>query len=276
MNIEHLRKQAKHLVKLYPDIVTKHGGLLTLAEAQGVIARLNGFSSWEMMVKRESGVRPLAPPTVSEISNGIYLDIESETEITVAYSTTTGKPTRRVPGHVAIFRPTTMEAEALLDKEEEWLSEALDAISGPDGSYASIPQLERQRLIPAIQSSLERCPYSIEGIGTIAGLLYENKDFEKALSFVEPVAQTLIAMIPADRKIHIEYGLIANRPFHRLMHLYVLLLDQQGRHADADREATRMLDLHAGDNIGFRFLKTRKRRDRELRGDSTRKRSMAT
>jgi hypothetical protein len=66
-----------------------------------------------------------------------------------------------------------------------------------------------------------------------------------------------------DRKVQVSYGFLANRPFFRLLHCNVLLLDAVGRHREADALVKRALKLCPNDNIGFRFLKTRAMRARE-------------
>lgn len=50
MDISHLKKQAKALVKAYPELVSNHPQEMPLHTAQRTIAKLQGYPSWEALV----------------------------------------------------------------------------------------------------------------------------------------------------------------------------------------------------------------------------------
>ena len=52
MNIEHLRKQAKNLQSIFPELVATSGPKLTLASARAALARTHGFPSWSAAVAK--------------------------------------------------------------------------------------------------------------------------------------------------------------------------------------------------------------------------------
>lgn len=60
-------------------------------------------------------------------------------------------------------------------------------------------------------------------------------------------------MIQKYRYAQLNYGLLDNRPSHRLMHAYVILLHEVGRSDDARKIAKMMVALHPNDNIGLHF-----------------------
>lgn len=64
MNIDHLRKQAKSLTKLYPALVASHPASLPLSAAQRLIAQVNGFPTWEALIGAEATTSPVLPPRV--------------------------------------------------------------------------------------------------------------------------------------------------------------------------------------------------------------------
>jgi hypothetical protein len=104
---------------------------------------------------------------------------------------------------------------------------------------------------------------NIEGHSMLAGVGHALGRYEPAIAAAEPVMDALRGLLPMDRKVQVSYGFLANRPFFRLLHCNVLLLDAVGRHREADALVKRALKLCPNDNIGFRFLKTRAMRARE-------------
>lgn len=66
MNIDHLRKQAKTLTKLYPALAAAHAGSLPLSAAQRLIAQVNGYPTWEALIGSEATTGPVVPPRVED------------------------------------------------------------------------------------------------------------------------------------------------------------------------------------------------------------------
>ena len=52
MNIEHLKKQAKNLQRLYPVLTSDGGQTLALTRAQEAVAKMHGYPSWHSVVEK--------------------------------------------------------------------------------------------------------------------------------------------------------------------------------------------------------------------------------
>lgn len=266
MDIEHLRKQAKHLVRLYPELMASHPTSIRLGTAQAVIAQINGFPSWEAMLAKEAA-RPstsnLLPATGIDLSRHLRFSILcDEIRLPVSYSTETGSPTRYRTGVEAILSYTSGHDERKALAEDERLNELFDQAFGPalDRAYIHLDAKTRLRLLTAVQKSLQACPYWPETYARLAGLWHVQGAHEQAAEVVGPIVDQLHALIPTGRYVQVPYGYLDNRPFHRLVHGYVLILDKLGRHADADRWAKQMVMFCPNDNIGFRYLTSRRKR----------------
>lgn len=261
MNITHLRKQAKNLVKHYPDLIASNPSALPLSGAQTAIARINGFPSWEAMLSSIEG-KAKNEAQALDLSTAIYLRIDDvSTSLPSRY--TDGDPSHFKDGYEAVFK-FKQAFNDKVDREDDRLTEYMESIYAMGMGYDEIPHQARGQALLEIQRSLSRCPYNIEAYGMLAGIHFANRQFDVSLQVVEPIAKQLLAMIPSDeRYLHINYGSLSNRPFHRLMHNYVLSLGKAGRDNEASSLAKRMVKLWPNDNIGFRFLTSKKLRDME-------------
>lgn len=76
MKVSHLRKQAKNLSRLYPELLEANPTQLPLAAALATVARMNGYPSWEILVARKQD-----QDTNDGQADSVYLDDEDETEI---------------------------------------------------------------------------------------------------------------------------------------------------------------------------------------------------
>lgn len=266
MNVTHLKKQAKNLQKLYPELISDSPQGLTLSQAQAVIARLNGYPSWEALsTSAPSGISATKPshrkaPTLGEaIERNLAIRTSGPDELVVAWDAEAGMPNRYRQGFEAIFYyvdERTRDAIEQLDKE---LFDDMGALMGPGGGYSTIAAKERAPLIERVEGITERWPGYIEGYAIIAGLQFESGHYDEALDTADPLVKHLLVMLERTRKglpkgaFQVPYGFLANRPFHRLMHVYVLALEKCGQKDLAKRMARRMVRYHPGDNIGFRF-----------------------
>jgi len=272
MNISHLKKQAKALQKLYPDLVAAHGQRLSLTAAQAVIAQLNGFPGWEQLIESTEGVsradssskQGRAQPSMSlpdAIEAAMELVIWGPDELTTAWDAEAGHPSKTSEGFEGRFEYRTQAIRDRLDRVMERVDDVLDELTGGTGEYEVIPARSRKILIEDFEPILRANPGYIDGHAERAGLLHANEEYGVALQALEPVARHLLGMIdevekslPKKMPFQLSYYELQNRPFHRLMHVYVLCLWEVGRGRDAKRICKRMLKLHPMDNIGFRFL----------------------
>lgn len=258
MNIEQLKKQAKNLRKIFPHLVAKHGDSLTLAQAQGVIAQLNGFPSWECMCQAQSATTPITPHA-DLIQNGLYFAVDDDAEeLPIAFSSKTGETTRFEWAHQAILSFHRDEDEAKVNTEDRELYDYLEqqAPNAIDRFQAlSKPGLEALEL--RIRTSLKRAPLNIEGHSLLAGTLFTLGRYNESLAVSEPVITTLIGLLPTDRKVQASYSFLDNRPFFRLLNVYLLALHELGRHPEANKIAKLALQLCPNDNLGFRYLKSK-------------------
>lgn len=279
MNINHLRKQAKNLARLYPEIVADNPAELTLSAAQSVIARVNGYPNWESMVfaakvangnstRRDADfVLGSHAWLISELQKAICFHRDAELRrLPVAYSKQDGSPTRFVQGYeVCLDYNTHAHREAAKRADDVLQDEFEEAGMAFDGGLHTIQPRAMERLITIVEASLKRCPFNLEVVPRLAGCYLQVGRNAEALAFVEPVANAVLAMLPENENIHVPYYCLDNRPLHRMMLHYVLALDRANRHADADAASKRMLKLWPNDNIGFRFIKTK-----ALRADAKR------
>jgi hypothetical protein len=265
MNIDQLKKQAKNLRKSFPTLVAAHGGQLTLAQAQWVIALINGYPSWEQMIAKSVDAELPRPSIEAVVRAGLYFDIDAEpSRLPIAYSLATGNPTRYEHVHEAILRFKHEKDKALADREDEELYAFMDHASGNsfDVAFTSLAADVLEELERRFRSSLQRAPLNIEGHSMLGGVLHARGEYPAAFEATEPVIRALIDLLPTDRKIQVPYGVLANRPFFRLLHCHLLVLDRLGRHPEANALAKLGLKLCPNDNIGFRYLKTQGSRAR--------------
>lgn len=248
---------------------TEFAFLITLAQAQSVIALINGFPSWEQMSHKCAqptlpSSRP-SPSIESVIRSGLHFAVDEEPcELPIAYSRVTGNPTQYEWAHDAILRLNHEEDEALVRQEDDDLYAFMDRVRGNslDGGFTSIAPRVLAEFEDRIRASLDRAPLNVEGHSMLAGVLHALGRYEVAVEASGPVVSTLTDLLPKDRKVQVSYGSFANRPFFRLLHCHLLVLDKLGQHRDADALAKLGLKLCPNDNIGFRYLKTRSMRAR--------------
>lgn len=271
MNIDHLRKQAKNLVRLYPELVAGNPAELTLSVAQGVIARINGYPNWESMVfatkvangkgnKRDIDMSSVSPAWLAaEVQRAICFRRDAELRrLPTAYSKQDGSPTRFVEGYELHFGYATDAFREEARLADDLLHNAFEqAGMSFDGRLDTIEPRALAHLITVVEASLRRCPFNLEGVPRLAGCYLQAGRDAEALVLIEPVTNAVLSMLPENENIQVSYYELDNRPFHRMMLHYVLALDRADRHADADAAVKRMLKLWPNDNIGFRFIKTK-------------------
>lgn len=262
-NITQLRKQAKNLVRLYPALVSNHPSCISLAVAQSLIASLNGYPNWESLVGTRQPSRQKAPSDAIDLSNHLYFELDSKAiRLPVAYSEETGNPTRFRKGFDATLRYRNEEYRHVALEEDDRLDAIFEQAFGTtfDTSYTNLEPEVRFYLLDVLRKSLKICPFCIETYGRMAGLWYAERQYTQAVDLIEPLVMQLTAMIPSHDYVQVSYASLANRPFHRLVHNYVLSLDKVGRHREADQWAKKMIKLCPNDNIGFRYLSSRTQR----------------
>jgi hypothetical protein len=74
MNVEHLKKQAKALVKIFPSLVATNQGKLSLHDAQQAVAALNGYPSWTAMIAAKT-IHPVVPGKEAEFAYQIRITL---------------------------------------------------------------------------------------------------------------------------------------------------------------------------------------------------------
>jgi len=268
MNIDHLRKQAKNLQSIYPDLVAARGAKLSLAHAQDAIARTHGFPSWAAMVSKAASAPSETTGVVSGVQNtignlirdGYRFVAGEETELAIQLDDN-AEPTRFALGREVMLSFRKPRQAASVRREDEALDEFSERLGGLTGAFRDYTPLGLASLLAAARKAVERCPLYLDGWNRAAGALFTQGKFAEAMAIVEPVAVALLDLLPSEGTIQASYRDLSNRPFYRIVHCYLLLLHQAGRHREADVLAGRMYGLWPNDNIGFRFLLTRKARD---------------
>ena len=205
------------------------------------------------------------------IRSGLFFDVDPwPSQLPVSYSAKTGEATRYALAHMAILRWRREKDQALATVEDRALVDFANELNGVHaygGGYADMAVAELDRLERSILDSLRRAPLNIEGYNMLSGVLLTLDRHEDAIAITEPIIATLIDLLPKDRTFQAPYGAITNRPFFRLLLNHVLALHALGKHRAASQFATLGKTLWPGDNIGFRFLNSRSKRDRAREHD---------
>lgn len=268
MNLSHLRKQAKNLQALFPELVAAHGSRLQLSHAQDAIARIHGYPSWSIAAKKDAGgpaettVAGPMNPIVDAIRVGYVFHLSQEEELAIKLDDD-GDPKKYAIGREATLARVREVDDESVRRASDAFDQLTDRLGGMFGDFRDFSPEVLQRLIDAARASVKGCPLHIEAWNFIGGALFEQGNYTESMAVVEPVATALLSLLPAKGVIQVCYGVLDNRPFFRIVHCYLLLLDKAGRHPEADALAKRMYALWPNDNMGFRFLLTRKQRRQE-------------
>jgi hypothetical protein len=259
MNLSQLRKQAKNLKQLFPELVATHGNELTLSQALEAVARSHGYPSWSAAVAKaeppDAGrLREVAPSDIGTILRAGYAFALSEDAELAVDLDDNGEPTRYAAGHEAILCLRQRADAIAVRREDDALDALSDRLGGVTGSFSDYTARSLAPLLRAAREAVARCPLFLDGWSRVAGLLFTQHKFAEALAVAEPVATALLNMLPTAGVVQVRYGHLENRPFFRIVHCHLLLLHQAGRHREADALAARMYRLWPGDNMGFRFL----------------------
>lgn len=295
MNIEHLRKQAKNLKSLYPVLVVETGGTLTLTQAQEAIAQIHGYPSWKValrqaidtpaapaptLVKSVAAIAPVVDTAqsntlldstglVEAITRGLRFEAEGVERLLVIEFDGNGEPKRKAKGceyELRFLDPKNAAKAVRLDRKLDALVEQSQA--GMTGDFATMTLAEQSRLLTAALEAVRQAPCYLDGWNRAAGVLFTRRRFQEGLALIDPVAKAVLSLLPErNHVVHVVYHLLEHRPFYRLLHTYLLLLDACGFDVDSDRLADRLYKLWPMDNMGFRFLLTRQAR----RGRNTRR-----
>lgn len=209
----------------------------------------------------ESAEEPNPEPTPNfTLASSLSFEPQGPAEpLPVAFSSESGEPTRYLQGVELVLRCRTDVLQEELDAATESLDDALDR-APITGAIADIPRRVRNEIEAMARATIQRCPHAIEAHSLLAGILFTNEDHQASIEVAEPIARQLLSMIPDAGYVQVPYGYLKNRPFHRLIHTYVLALGKVGRDREANALAKRMLELAPSDNIGFRFLRTKAQR----------------
>lgn len=267
MNIDQLKKQAKNFRKAFPALVAAHGGQLTLAQAQRAIAQINGYQSWERMSRAcASSATPNCIHLGDVLRDGLYLAVDAEpSELPTRFSPRTGEPTRYELAHEARFWARSQHEDLRVIEMDESIDRLFMEAHRREGqvgdrTFVSLGRKVLEGLEPKLRAALDAVPLSINTHQNLVGVLSALGRYEAALEASEPVVETLLGMLPHDRRVQLPYGLLSNRPLYRLMYAHMFVLHELGKHPAADAIAKRAVELNPQDNMGFRFLKTRRSR----------------
>lgn len=261
MNLSHLRKQAKNLKQIYPDLVTACGNSMSLAQAQEAIARIHGYPTWSAAAAKAevAEARPASmaakPDIGAQIRAGYTFDLSVPVELGVELDEN-GEPARYEIGREALLTLRNRGAESELRQEGDALDDLADRLGGITGDFNDYTSRGLSTLLRAAREAVARCPLYVDGWNRVVGALFTQRKFKEALSVAEPIASTLLDLLPTNCVVQVSYGQLENRPFFRIVHCYLLLLHEEERHKEADALADRMARLWPNDNMGFRFLLT--------------------
>ncbi|MES2190173.1 MAG: hypothetical protein V4454_08625 [Pseudomonadota bacterium] len=257
MSVDHLKKLAKNLQKLYPDFAAKHvAAPPKLSDFQELAAKAQGFPDWHAAITRKEQFvdHPKGKKRVEMIDFdqiGARLQVGLVSQVLDEYHDD-GRSKRPREQLCAFFEPTHAESH---DKVTHELDQYLDAMglvgdNGPPPAYSVA-------LIDVCQSLVMKEPGFIDGYAHWANSLYWLGRYQNIIDMNKPILDRLADMLPSGFKGRVPYSDLMNRPVHRLAHTLVLaywkLQTPEGSKA-AIALAKQMLKWWPNDNIGFRFL----------------------
>lgn len=267
MKLSHLRKQAKNLHSIFPELVAAHGSAMTLSHAQDAIARTHGFPSWAIAVAKANDTpgplssAPRSEPSIAErLKAGYHFQLEAEGELVIALDDN-AEPTKKAMGREFALSLRDRGDAVNVRREDRALDALVEELGCWSGDFDDYSAEALERLRDASHRAVSRCPLYVDGWNHLAGSLFTQNRLDDAMAIAEPVANALLDLLPREGIVQVCYGVIANRPFFRITHCYLLLLHARSRHRDANALAKRLYSLWPNDNMGFRFLLTRASRD---------------
>lgn len=275
---EALTEQTQRLHEWYPKLTEDYGPALTPYQANHVVARLRGFSSWIDATRQAARVQDKAAPGETTRGRQRYskLSIKPAESMGAAYrfKEVAAERLNLPAGSSASFRNQklgvlVLEATPEEARDIEYVEERLETELAELGGTGEgpFPSQMLSRRLAAGTAVVSQCGLYLEGWNFVVDTLYAQNRFEDALAVSEPIANALLRLagVPASRPIPQE--LPENWVFFRIMHTHVWLLDRFGRNEAADDLAQRMVALDPNDTrFGFSNLTTsagREARDRE-------------
>ncbi|MBX3700306.1 MAG: hypothetical protein KF903_04825 [Dokdonella sp.] len=271
MNVDHLRKQAKKLKTLYPELIKEFGATLTLSQALDVVARTHGFPSWHAI-----GNRTRSRPTPRAVGDAAEADIVPTAEIEKSYRweakaaaslvvklDDNADPIEYAEGREYVLRCRGLAVGHAVRLENDTFEDRCDQLGRITGDFSDYSPSALRSLVSAAHQAVDRCPAFVDGWNFLAGALFRAGLWRDSLAISEPIATGLLSGLPTSRSgvVQVCYGMLANRPFFRIAHCYLLGLHHAERHVEADTLAHRLYSLWPNDNMGFRFLLSREGRE---------------
>ena len=136
---------------------------------------------------------------------------------------------------------------------EDQFNALLDQLQDPEVSAFASPEA-REMLMAECSRMVAEAPGFLDAYAHAAGALFENDEVDAAQVWYQRGLEQAYAVLPEKFKGPIPWGHIANRPFLRLHHGYLLCLIEKGEYATAIAGIEQHLKWNPNDNIGVRHL----------------------
>jgi len=257
VSVDHLKKLAKNLQKLYPDFAAKLvAAPPKLSDFQELAAKAQGFPSWHAAITRKEssadypkGTRRVEMIDFDQIE--ARLQVELGSRVLEEYHDD-GRSKRPREHQCAFFQPTDFETHDEVTRELDQYLDAMGLVgdNGPPPAYSVA-------MIDVCQSLVMKEPGFLDGYAHWANSLYWLGRYQTVIDMNKPILDRLTGMLPLGFKGRVSYSALLNRPVHRLVHTLVLAYWKL-QTSEGDRAAIalskKMLKWWPNDNTGFRFL----------------------
>lgn len=254
MSIDHLKKQAKNLKRLWPEFATSHGEAPSLAACQELIARCSGYASWHAAVsaKKASGEKLGEQPLARDANATLKWDVH-------LYSDSFELGEEELPAARFVRIPSEI-VEAQEDELYDFEERAMQMV-GPGGRQG-LNSKAALELVALCDKLLSQNPLLMDAYASKASALSALGRHEEAIEAGRAAFDSASKLLPATDGLRVSYYELANRPFHRLAFAVAEASLKVGDALNKERGkiiAESMLKWWPNDNMGFRFLLGKRR-----------------
>jgi hypothetical protein len=256
LSIDHLKKQAKSLRKLFPDFVQEHSTSPSLAACQELVARCRGYPSWH------SAVKALEAPLLERSWDAAHQQRVSTLRSHLAWSVTRGDPDSDTALREGF---TSVRLEIIhgsnLSGPEDQLDDFLER-HPLDGTGPSAPSVQTLHEFTSLcNRAIADAPGFIDGHAHLVSALTMLGQPKDAFSHGRPILDALIEMLPNGSNFvgRISWYELSNRPVHRLAYnvasAYLANREEgEGFKLRAEELVTQFLGWWPNDNNGMSRL----------------------
>lgn len=254
MSIDHLKKQAKNLKRLWPEFATSHGEAPSLAACQELIARCSGYASWHAAVS----ARTASGGDVAKVGLSASAHDALKWTVTIEMESP-GSGERALPS--ARFVQDQSEVARAQRQELLDFDERMELVERRAGSRPASAKANEE-LLALCNRLLSDNPLFMDAYGGKVCALSDLGRYEEAVEAGWPAFEIASRPLAAIDEVRVSYYKLDNRPFHRLAMAVAyasLKLSDPAKRERGKLIAKSMLKWWPNDNMGFRLLLGKKR-----------------